>query len=149
MLTYADLSAAAGPTNERSDPTMWIVMSDDDWDNPWLNNVGMAAQGLYWKGLCWAKDQTRGRDFLASKSVLGDLESWFIPDGQIRYWKATREARQLVEASIWIPIQGGYRYVYLRDQNKPKTVYEARLKKTREKRRHRAAGPPDDAADGW
>lgn len=149
MLTYADLSAAAGPSNERSDPSMWILMSDEDWDNPWLNNVGMAARGLYWTALTWAKDQTRGRDFLASKSVLGDLESWFIPDGQIRYWKAAREAKQLVEASIWVSIQGGYRYVYLRDENRPKTFYEARLRKTREKRGQRAPRPADDTAGGF
>lgn len=149
MHTYAALTAGADPINERSDPSMWILMGDDDWDNPWLNNVGMAAFGLYWTALAWAKDQTRGRDFLATKSVLGDLESWFIPDGQIRYWKATREAKQLVEASIWIPVQGGYRYVYLRDENKPKTFYEKRSKDASRQRRHRAPGPSDDAAGGW
>lgn len=149
MLTYAELSAAAGPSNERSDPSMWILMSDEDWDNPWLNNVGMAARGLYWTALAWAKDQTRGRDFLASKSVVGDLEYWFVPDGQIRYWKATREAKQLVEAAIWIPVQGGYRYVYLRDENKPKTFYEKRLRDARRQNRHRAHRPTNDAAGGW
>ena len=30
MLVYGDLSAGAGPTNERSDPSMWILMGDDD-----------------------------------------------------------------------------------------------------------------------
>jgi len=149
MRTYAELSAGAGPTNGRSDPSMWILMSDEDWDNPWLNNVGMAARGLYWTALAWAKDQTRGRDFLASKSVLGDLESWFIPDGQIRYWKSNREAKQLVEASIWIPVLGGYRYLYLRDENKPKTFFEKRSKDASRKRGQRAPRPSDDAAGGW
>lgn len=128
---------------------MWILMSDDDWDNDWLNNVGMAARGLYWTALSWAKDQTRGRDFLTSKTVLGDLDSWFIPDGQIRYWKATREAKQLAEARIWIAVQGGYRYLYLRDQNKPKAFYENRLKDTSRKRGQRAPRPSDTPDGGW
>lgn len=149
MLTYAELSAGAGPTNERSDPSMWILMGDDDWKNPWLNSVGMAARGLYWTALSWAKDQTRGRDFLAAESVLGDLEFWFIPEREIRGWKATREAKQLVEASIWVQVQGGYRYLYLRDENKPKTVYDKRSRETSRKRGQRAPRPSDDAAGGW
>ena len=148
--TYADLTTGTEPGNARArDPEMWILMGDDDWDNDWLNNVGLAARGLYWTALSWAKDQTRGRDFLASKTVLGDLESWFIPDGQIRYWKATREAKQLVEAAIWITAMGGYRYVYLRDENKPKTFYEKRLKEASRKRGQRAPRPSDDADGRW
>lgn len=150
MHTYAAVSAGSDPTNARSDPSMlWILMSDDDWKDPWLNNVGMAALGLYWKALSWANDQTRGRDFLAAESVLGDLESWFIPEREVRGWKATREAKQLVEAGIWVAMQGGYRYLYLRDENKPKTVFEKRSRETSRKRRQRALKPPDDAAGGW
>lgn len=150
--TYADLTASSGPANKQptsGGPEMWILMGDDDWDNDWLNNVGMAARGLYWTALSWAKDQTRGRDFLASKTVLGDLDAWFIPDGQIRYWKATREAKHLAEARIWIAVQGGYRYLYLRDENKPKAFYEKRLKETSRKRGQRAPRPADDPAGGW
>lgn len=151
LSTYAALTAGTGPANEQSPsgPEMWILMGDDDWDNGWLNSVGMAARGLYWTGLSWAKDQTRGRDFIASKTVLGDLESWFIPDGQIRYWKATREAKQLAEARIWVEMIGGYRYVYLRDENKPKAFLEKRMKDTSRKRGQRAPRPPDDATGGW
>lgn len=149
--TYADLTAGNAPANEGAPcgPEMWILMSDDDWDNDWLNNVGMAARGLYWTALSWAKDQTRGRDFLASKTVLGDLESWFIPDGQIRYWKATREAKQLAEARIWIDVLGGYRYLHLRHENKPKAFYEKRLKEASRKRGQRATRPSDDPAGVW
>lgn len=149
LLIYADTYAGVGPTNECADPSMWILMGDDDWKNPWLNSVGMAARGLYWTALSWAKDQIRGRDFLSAESVLGDLESWFIPDREIRGWKATREAKQLVESSVWVPVQGGYRYLYLRDENKPKTVYEKRSKETSRKRAQRAPRPPDDAAGRW
>lgn len=151
LATYADLTAGDEPANELSPrgPEMWILMGDDDWDNGWLNNVGMAARGLYWTALSWSKDQTRGRDFLASKTVLGDLESWFIPDGQIRYWKATREAKQLVDARIWIDVLGGYRYVYLRDENKPKTFYERRLKEASRKRGQRAPRHSDAPSGGW
>lgn len=150
MHTYAALSSGTDPNNERAEPSMlWIQMSDDDWKDPWLTNVGMAAFGLYWKALSWANDQTRGRDFLSSESVLGDLESWFIPEREVRGWKATREAKQLVEAGIWVAMQSGYRYLHLRDENKPKTVYEKRLKDTSRKRKQRAPKPPDAAAGGW
>ena len=109
----------------------------------------MAAFGLYWRALSWAKDQTRGRDFLAAESVLGDLESWFIPEREVRGLKATRAANELVEARIWVRVQGGYRYVHLRDENKPKTVYEKRSRETSRKREQRAPRPSDDAAGGW
>ncbi|MFV8316277.1 hypothetical protein [Mycobacterium sp. 23] len=150
MLFYADVAALAGPTNVRAEPSMlWIQMSDDDWKDPWLANVGMAAFGLYWKALSWANDQTRGRDFLSAESVVGDLGSWFIPDREIRGWKAIREAKQLVEAGIWVAMQGGYRYLYLRDENKPKTVYEKRSRETSRKRKQRAPKPPESAAGRW
>ncbi len=150
MRFYADVYALAGPTNEHAEPSMlWIQMSDDDWKDPWLANVGMAAFGLYWKALSWANDQTRGRDFLSAESVLGDLGSWFIPDREIRGWKATREAKQLVEAGIWVAMQGGYRYRHLRVENKPKMVYEKRTRETSRKRKQRALRPSDDAAGGW
>jgi hypothetical protein len=150
MRTYADLSAGEGPINERPEPSMlWIQMSDDDWKDPWLTNVGMAAFGLYWKALSWANDQTRGRDFLSAESVLGDLESWFIPEREVRGWKATREAKQLVSARIWVEMQAGYRYLYLRDGNKPKAVFEKRSKDTSRKRKQRTPQPPDGAAGRW
>lgn len=150
MHTYAALTAGANPTNNRAEPSMlWIQMSDDDWKDPWLANVGMAAFGLYWKALSWANDQTRGRDFLSAESVLGDLESWFIPEREVRGWKAGREANQLVKAGIWVAMQGGYRYLYLRDENKPKTVFERRSRDTSRKRKQRAPRLTDEAAGGW
>lgn len=150
MYIYAALTAGADPTNNRAEPSMlWIQMSDDDWKDPWLANVGMAAFGLYWKALSWANDQTRGRDFLSAESVLGDLESWFIPEREVRGWKAGREAKQLVQAQIWVAMQGGYRYLYLRDENKPKTVFERRSRDTSRKRKQRAPKRSESAAGGW
>lgn len=152
--TYADLTAGAEPVNARPrGPEMWILMGDESWRDPWLENVGLAARGLYWTALSWAKDQTRGRDVPSAVSVLGDLDSWFIPVGQIRYWKATREAKQLAEAGIWIDVLAGYRYVYLADENKPKTLLDMRSKNVRKQRakrvRDHGAGPPDCADGGW
>lgn len=124
-------------------------MGDEDWRDPMLKSVGRAARCLYWDCLSWASDQIRGRDIPSCPSVVGDLESWFIPDEVVRGQRAVREAKELVAAGLWVDIQGGYRYLYLRNENKPKTFYEKRLKDTRRKRGQRAPRTSDDHSGGW
>ena len=89
-----------------------------------------------------------GREWAFSCPPVGSF-SCPPTDGQVRYWKATREAKQLVDARIWIDVLGGYRYVYLRDENKPKSFYERRLKESIRKRGQRAPRPSDTPSGGW
>src|SRR5262245_4654444 len=95
------------------EPSMCILMGDENWKL--MDHIGKAAWAIYWAGQSWAKSETAKRncDIHDAYSVMGDLESWFIPDSIIRGWKATREAKELVTAGLWVRVQGGYRYVLL------------------------------------
>lgn len=150
LAVYQDAHGGPGPSAAAIEPHMqYILMGDEDWRDPMLKSVGRAARALYWDCLSWASDQIRGRDIPSCPSVMGDLESWFIPIEVVRGERAVREAKELVAAGLWIDLQGGYRYLYLRDENKPKTFYEKRLKETRRKRGQRAPRTSDDQAAGF
>jgi hypothetical protein len=161
LATYADAHGCAPDeaaqlrsSGQTLSPQMYTLMGDEDWRAAFgLESVGLAASGLYWNALSWAKERTRGQDIASAESVMGDLESWFIPAAMIRGWKATREAKKLVAAGIWIDVQGGYRYLHLRDENRPKVVAEKRTKNTRKvgakRAKQRHGVPADDATGGW
>ena len=99
----------------------WIT-GDEEHEDPRFLSAGLSATGLYIRAGSWCMARVRGKHHVP--------DEWEIPDHMVRGWNATKSAGALVREGLWYRVPGGYRYAWIRDENKP-----ARLRQLRQRER--------------
>ncbi|WP_139830455.1 hypothetical protein [Mycobacterium paraense] len=90
-----------------------------------------SSLGLYTRAGSWCMAQIRYRPEAEIPA------EWFIPDWLVKGWGAVRQANELVAQGMWEPLEGGWRYVWIRPENTPNAVRQKRKREREKKSRKR------------
>ena len=104
--------------------TFWYI-GDEEPDDPRFIQAGLAAPGLYHMTGAWYLRQVR---YGPEREIPAE---GFIPETWVRSWpNGIRLANRLVRVGLWIEVDGGYRYGWIRWQN---AVDAVRIQRKRER----------------
>jgi hypothetical protein len=115
--------------------TFWLI-GDEEHKDPRFTT---ASLGLYARSGSWCMNQVRYRPMEIPAE-------WFVPQSVVKAWGAIRQANDLVARGIWAPVDGGWRFVWIRHRNTTDYVRHERKRQATKKQRQRSMSPGDIGA---
>lgn len=103
----------------------WWWTGAEENDDPRFRAAGAEGCGLYTMAGAWCYAQV----YYKPESVIPP--EWIVPDHYVRGWPGgPRIAKKLCAVGLWERAMGGYRFVWIRDQN---TADHERARRKRER----------------
>jgi hypothetical protein len=113
--------------------TFWLIGEEEHADLRFTTN----SLGLYTRAGSWCMAQVRYRP--AAEIPV----EWVVPAWVVKGWGSMRAANELVAQKIWEPVQGGWRFQWIRANNTADYVRRERKRQRTKKARQRQMSPGD------